>query len=114
MNSNNELKKDEYSITINETGPQLLNPKKTHSFFNIINKGLPKSPRRDSMPFIPIQLNKMSECINNQIPCVKINEELFKDPIKERIEQKITQNIKNREGFESLFQDPEIDKLINK
>lgn len=111
MNSNNELKTEDYSIEVSETGPQIINPKKSHFLFDKMNNGIPRSPRRDCMPF---PLNKSSKSLDIPTPTVRINQEKIKDPIKERIEQKITENIKNREGFESLLQDPEINKFINK
>lgn len=113
MNSNNELKKENYSIAISETEPQVINPKKSHFLLDTINKGMPRSPRRDSMP---LPFNRSPKTLIIQTPIVKINEEKkkIKDPTKERIELKITENIKNREGFESLFQDPEIYKFIKK
>ena len=111
MNSNNELKKEDYSIAISETGPQLINPKKSHFLFDNINNGIPRSPRRDSMPIL---FNKSPKSLIIQTPIVKINEEKVRDPIKERIELKITENIRSREGFESLLKDPEINEFINK
>ncbi len=111
MNSNIELKTEDYSIEISETCPQVINPKKSHFLFDNLNKGLPRSPRRDCMPF---PLNNSSKSLSIPVPIVRKNEDKIKDPIKERIEQKLTENIKNREGFESLLQDPEINQFISK
>lgn len=112
MKSNNEINSAKLTIEISETGPQDINPEKSHFLFdNNSNKGLPKSPRRDSMPF---PFLKSSKSLVIQTPTVKIKEEKIKDPIKERIEQIITENIKNRQGFESLLQDPELNSYINK
>jgi hypothetical protein len=112
MNSNIEIIEENFAIVVTETGPQTINPKKSRFLFgNNLNQELLKSPRRDSMPFT---FSKSSKSLIIQNPIIIKKEEKIKDPIKERIELKIIENIKNRQGFESLLQDPEISIFINK
>lgn len=138
MNSNYDLQTEDYSIEVTKSGPQVIDSSKSHFLFDNQNKGIQRSPRRDCMPENPfinknsnnlsnknIKYNSIStqnsnNCINEnnttiisfQIPTIKINVEPL-DPIREKIDQKITENIKNREGFDSLLQDPDINKFIN-
>ena len=115
MNSNIEIIAENFTIEVTETGPQTINPKKSRFLFGYnLNQELMKSPRRDSMPFSFIKSSKSSKSLIIQNPIIIKKEEKIKDPIKERIELKIIENIKNRQGFESLLQDPEISIFINK
>ncbi len=132
MNSNNELKTEDYSIEVIKSDPQIIDSKKSHFLFDNKNKRISISPRRDIMPLITnsnnnIRLNFPNCNFNNNnymkhntsnnltisIPCPVIHIKESDDPIRERIEQKINENIKNREGFENLLQDPDINKYIN-
>lgn len=112
MNSNNETQADDYLIEITKSGPQFIDPKKSYFLFDKQNKNIPKSPRRDNINSTPNKQNNSSSNISFQIPSFKLNDDQS-DPLKEKIELKITENIKNREGFESLLQDPVINKFIN-
>lgn len=137
-NSDPQQENDEYSIKVTESAPQVIDGKK--SFF-LLDKDFAahKSPKRDSMigshKNIPIfsLANSTSNAYNNQegaspkhknncnssnnvtisVPSssLKLNQDKW-DNVKDRIDQKITENIKKREGFESLFDDPEINKYI--
>lgn len=139
MNSNNELQIEDYSIEVSKSGPQIIDSSKSHFLFDNQIKGIQRSPRRDCMPDNPfcnknnnnnsnkgINYNSISNNNSNnnlnenkspiisiQIPTIKVNEDII-DPIREKIDQKITENIKNREGFEVLLQDPDINKFIKK
>lgn len=112
MNSNDEIQPDEYSIEVNKSGPQLIDPKKSHFLFDKYNN-MTKSPRREFMISNTSKSSGNLKSQSFQIPVFTLNEKKV-DPLMEKIEQKITENIKNREGFESLLQDPDINKLISK
>lgn len=127
-NSEKQGESDDYSIKVTTSGPQILDAKK--SFFLLDkNNPDPKSPRRDFMignnkntsNNLSIKTNlygnnnlgrgSSSKNLTIPIPNNNLNIEKF-DPLRERIDQKITENIKKREGFESLLEDPEINKYI--
>ena len=95
----NQLNKEEYLIEITKSPPQIIDSKKSHYLFD--KKTFCKSPKRDAKKEI------------FKIPSFKLGEDKS-DPIKDKLEQKITENIMKREGFESLFDDPDINKFINK
>lgn len=110
---NNELQGDDYLIEITKSGPQFIDPKKSYFLFDKQNKNTEKSPRRDLMNSNASSSDKKSTNISIIIPTFKLDEDKL-DSITEKIKQKITENIRNREGFESLLQDPDIKKFINK
>jgi hypothetical protein len=139
MHSNDETQKDDYLIEVSKSGPQVIDSTKSHFLFDNQTKGIQRSPRRDCMPDNPFKFKnknnntykslKYNSISNNnsnntnmkenkttsisfQIPTLKLNEDII-DPLKEKIEQIITENIKNREGFDILLQDPDINKFIN-
>ncbi len=113
MNSNNEIQTEDYLIEITKSGPQFIDPKKSYFLFDKQNKNIPKSPRRDFMNSNPTKSNNSSNNISIQIPSFKLNDD-HSDSLKEKIEQKIIENIRNQEGFERLLQDPDINKFISK
>jgi hypothetical protein len=111
---NNEIQPDDYLIEITKSGPQFIDPKKSYYLFDKQSKSIPKSPRRDLINCQSSSSNnKSSTNISFQIPSFKLDED-NSDPIKDKIEQKIIDNIKNRDGFESLLQDPDINKFLSK
>ena len=99
MNSKN-LHSKEYLIKINLSGPQIIDRKK--SYFTFDNrKNISKSPRRDTISSF------------NSISNLKKKEEKNENNIfKEKLDQIITENIKNRDGIEKLFDDPEFKMFL--
>ena len=93
-----------YSLKITESGPQIID--KTKSFFIFDNrKNTSKSPRRDTIPVISQKASSSQKELNNE-------ENNFKAFI-DRIDNKVTENIKKGKGFEFLLSDPEISFYIN-
>jgi len=129
MNSDKDLELEDYQIEITKSGPQIIDSKKSYFLFDKNNKNIPRSPRRDCMTKINFNENELNKLninnninnINSQSPTIitfsipesKLNE-TSKESFIEKIDKKITENIKNRDGFDMLLDDPDINQLLNK
>ena len=101
--SSNVNQTDEYLIKITESGPQIIDRKKSFFLLNT-NKNVPKSPRRDTIP----SFNSISNFKKKELSAKE--KELYL--IREKLDQKITENIQKRQGIDTLLDDPEIEIFI--
>ncbi len=104
-----------YLIRIHESGPQIIDMKK--SFFILDNRNnTSRSPRRDKMSHSHnTPETKRNTSSNNMDKKSKQEEEQEQEinKLKEKFDKKITENIRSRKGFEELMKDPEIQIFIN-
>lgn len=97
-----ENQRGRYFLKITESGPQVIDKRK--SFFILDErKSLSKSPRRDTIPVIKEKYSSQKE--------INKNKENF-DNLIERIDNKITENIKKGKGFDFMLDDPEISIFV--
>lgn len=104
-----ENKRGRYLLKITESGPQIID--KRISFFIFDDrKNTCKSPRRDTIPEINQKANSSQKELKNNNDN---NKEKDFNSLIERLDNKITENIKNGKGFDFLLSDPEISIYVN-
>lgn len=97
-----ENQRGKYMLKITESGPQIIDKRKSFFIFDD-RKNISKSPRRDTIPVINQKTKSGLKDLNN-------NKE---NNLIDRIDNKITENIKSGKGFEFLLSDPEISIFVN-
>ena len=108
------MERKHYLLNIQETESQQFEPKKHFYLITQQYNTIPKSPKRDLMisenekiSFKPKEKDILKKEYSLK-PRFEINKTL-----EEKIDQKITENIKNRKDIEVLFNDPEIQIFLN-
>lgn len=113
-----ERKHSNYLIRIFESGPQIVDMKK--SFFILDNRNsTSRSPRRDKIAYNPSTpetkknyINKTNSNNTNTPNIISKQEEDIRK-LREIFDRKITENIRSRKSFDELLKDPELQIFIS-